>query len=101
MGIKSIFSKNFMMKVFILLSIFSCIAICQAKQNQFDLCLKKVKSTVHEVNESAARGLQKNWIYLAQSILEAGAEGIGAYYDCKVLSMDDFSEWQIDNLTER
>jgi hypothetical protein len=69
-----------------------------ATQNDFDVCLKSVKSSIHQAMVTAENGLTKNWLDMVKGALETGADAMQNYEDCRK-GIQDALNWIVDNST--
>merc|ERR1711957_84376 len=88
------------MKYFILALLLVSIVSCKGDAKLMETCLRDVKESMDFGLEGTQKGLTKNWLDMAKNLMEAGAETMQTYEDCKLVMIDDSMEWFNENATK-
>merc|ERR1740139_1486991 len=77
------------MKYFILALLLVSIVSCKGDAKLMETCLRDVKESMDFGLEGTQKGLTKNWLDMAKNLMEAGAETMQTYEDCKLVMIDE------------
>jgi hypothetical protein len=82
------------MKVAFCLAVLLSVVLAQSPAvNNFDSCLKQVKTVTRDALATAQLGLKETWLDMVEKLLNTGADAIQTYEDCKAVALPDVMMW--------